>query len=237
MNLSTIKQKIKALSKMTIENGCTEAEAMVAAEKLSQLLDQHGLSLADVKAGESEETKLGRDEWTQGKSRLHDGVMRVATAIARLFDCKCWQNRGTLIYFGFPQDTAAAEAMTQLIHDAMEREWKAFKKEYGDRYDAAAFRRWRSSFITGMALRIRERLTEMKQQRAQRTSDSRALVVVKDQIVEAGFKEETAGLHLRARRSLTAGRDRGVRDAGYAAGSRVALSTGPGMTEARKIAA
>lgn len=44
----TIKRKIAALLEMTKTRGCSEAEAIAAAEKAAQLMKEHGLSEADV---------------------------------------------------------------------------------------------------------------------------------------------------------------------------------------------
>lgn len=48
---------IQALTQKTVGNGCTEAEAIAAAEKAQRIMEKHGLSLADLvldgRAGEA----------------------------------------------------------------------------------------------------------------------------------------------------------------------------------------
>ena len=46
--LDKLKVRIQSLRAKTIENGCTEDEALSAAAKVAELLDRHDLSLSDV---------------------------------------------------------------------------------------------------------------------------------------------------------------------------------------------
>jgi hypothetical protein len=43
-----IAAKLRALLAMTVENGCTGAEAMIAAQKAAELMQQHDLTCASV---------------------------------------------------------------------------------------------------------------------------------------------------------------------------------------------
>jgi hypothetical protein len=43
-------QKLQALQNMTVANGCTESEALVAAGKAAELLERYGLSMEELKA-------------------------------------------------------------------------------------------------------------------------------------------------------------------------------------------
>jgi len=42
--LSRVKSRIKALTEKTVANGCTEAEAMAAADMVGRLLERYALS-------------------------------------------------------------------------------------------------------------------------------------------------------------------------------------------------
>src|SRR5690348_10094891 len=46
--LDGLKARIQALRAKTIENGCTESEALAAAAKVAELLDRYDLSLSDI---------------------------------------------------------------------------------------------------------------------------------------------------------------------------------------------
>ena len=51
--LDKLKLRIQALRAKTMDNGCTEAEAMMAAAKVAELLDRYDLTLSDVELRES----------------------------------------------------------------------------------------------------------------------------------------------------------------------------------------
>ena len=46
--LSRVKGRIKALTEKTVANGCTEAEAMAAAEMVGRLLERYALSMDEI---------------------------------------------------------------------------------------------------------------------------------------------------------------------------------------------
>jgi hypothetical protein len=46
--LDRLKTRIQGLRSKTTDNGCTEAEALLAAGKVAELLDRYDLSLTDV---------------------------------------------------------------------------------------------------------------------------------------------------------------------------------------------
>ena len=46
--LSRVKARIKALADKTVSNGCTEAEAMAAAEMVGRLLERYALSMEEI---------------------------------------------------------------------------------------------------------------------------------------------------------------------------------------------
>jgi hypothetical protein len=46
--LSRVKARIKALAEKTVSNGCTEAEAMAAAEMVGRLLERYALSMEEI---------------------------------------------------------------------------------------------------------------------------------------------------------------------------------------------
>jgi hypothetical protein len=46
--LEGLKTRLQGLRSKTTDNGCTEAEALLAAAKVAELLDRYDLSLTDV---------------------------------------------------------------------------------------------------------------------------------------------------------------------------------------------
>jgi hypothetical protein len=235
LDLETIKRRIRALQNMTTERGASEAEALNAATAMADLLRDHGLTAEAITAERpSEAATVGQEAYGQGK-RLHD-VARCASRIAAFFDCKVWVNTSlgvkSIVFFGFPQDTAAAAAMMSLVRNAMEYEWAAYWRQAKDTSHVSG-RSARTSFLAGMASRINERLRVMKEQsrqEAQRIASahqSTALVIVKDQAVAVAF--QGLGIRLGRGAARSNGYDGGARAAGRAAGDRVNLTGSRGQ--------
>jgi len=61
--LDKLKTRIQALRAKTIDNGCTEDEALSAVAKVAELLDRYDLSLTDV---EIREAPCERREYERG---------------------------------------------------------------------------------------------------------------------------------------------------------------------------
>jgi hypothetical protein len=57
-DMDSIKARIRALRTRTVENGCTEAEALAAAAKVMDLLAKHGLAAGDEEIAQ-EDVALG----------------------------------------------------------------------------------------------------------------------------------------------------------------------------------
>ena len=52
--LTRVKARIKALAEKTVSNGCTEAEAMAAAEMVGRLLERYALSMEEIDVREAQ---------------------------------------------------------------------------------------------------------------------------------------------------------------------------------------
>ncbi len=190
--LAKVKARIKALAEKTVSNGCTEAEAMAAAEMVGRLLERYALSMAEIDVREERCVQI---EITLGgkQRRPIDGCV---PAIARFCDCKVWLSRGAdgvgYTFFGFEPDTAMAGYLLQVIDRAMRSESALFKHGL-TRAKGAGLRKASTSFEHGMANRIAERLEAMHAAReaevaAQRTTGT-ALILVKHRVVDQAFRE------------------------------------------------
>ena len=225
--------RIQALRAKTVEQGCTEQEALAAAAKAAELLDRYGLSLSELDLrrqaceGASVETERRRT------GPVDDCV----PAIAAFFDCRVWGEKsasGTLryVFFGLPADVAAARYLYDLVEQAFETETTRFRA--GPAYADAPTRVRRTltnSFQIGLGRGIVAKLHSVREAReaSLRTSSGRDLVVAKADVVEAELTR--LGLPLRAR-SRSGGR-RVLRDAfeaGHEAG--LGFEYTPGVTHA-----
>ena len=218
--LDKLKARIHALRAMTMDNGCTEAEAVAAAAKVAELLDRHDLSLSDV---EIRETACERRAYETGrKNRIP--LDYCVGSIGRLCDCRVWREKNPqgetrYVFFGLPADTEVALYLAELIDNSIRSELGRYKQTH-------AYQRFRhqdrhvanSSFTLGMAMSIARKLTDMKAERdAARNLGRRDLVVLKSSVVEAELSK--LGLELRQVRRPTRMVSPTAYDAGGVAGA------------------
>lgn len=204
-NFDKLRLRIQALRAKTLENGCTESEALSAAAKVAELLDRFDMSLSDV---EIRHTPCERRSYaTERRKRipLDDCV----GAIARFCDCKVWREKtpageAAYVFFGLRADVEAAHSLCELVDLTVRGELGRYKTstEYGrfrhqDRHLANA------SFSLGMVASIADKLVAMKAARdAVRASSGRDLVEMKSSIVDA----ELTKLNLQLRTVRRSGR-------------------------------
>lgn len=228
--MDNIKAKIAALMSKTMERGCTEAEAVAASEKASELMAKYGIEeLSDFGHGKAsarpnaigKETKL----YTYGGMLFSNYI---AMPIADLCDCKAWYSKhsGTITYFGMEKDAELACYLYGAITGGLERAWKEYSAtpEYLDAHERAASWgsgkayaiRTKKSFLLGMVTVIAKRLPEIMKgkQETQAQGGYGALVVVKKEAVEEDFK--ALGLKLRSSKASQTRVDRW--SSAYAAG-------------------
>src|SRR3954465_8348470 len=173
--LAKVKVRIKALAAKTVEAGCSEHEALHAAEMVGRLLDQYNLSMDEIDIRE-EVCVLGEVPAGSKQRMPIDGAV---LPIARFCDVKTWQaNRpdgpGVYCFYGFEPDVAMAVHLFTVVAAAVRAELASFK---GSKTYAAASNRWLStaSFQRGLVDRIGDRLEQLKAKReSDRERDERA---------------------------------------------------------------
>ena len=228
--LDKLRMRIQALRAKTIDNGCTEGEALSAAAKVAELLDRYDLSLTDV---EIREAPCERREFeTHRKKRipLDDCI----GAVANFCDCRVWREKNQAgearyVFFGLRSDIEVAHYLTELIDTAVRSELGRYKttREYlqvrhKERHMANA------SFALGMVASIADKLTAMKAERDKvNYGTGRALVVLKAAIVDDELGK--LGLRLRVQRGASRMVSTTAFEAGSVAGA--SLDIHPGIEE------
>lgn len=233
--LDKLKMRIQALRAKTIDNGCTEDEALSAASKVAELLDRYDLSLTDIDIREAPCERRVYETYRKKRIPLDDCI----GAIAIFCDCRVWREKNEAgesryVFFGLRSDIEVAHYLSELIDAAVRSELGRYKTTPG----YARFRHnerhlANASFALGMVASIAEKLVAMKAGRdAVNHSTGRGLVVLKTSIVDAEFGK--LDLNLRAQRStgrtvsLTAYEAGGVAGASLAINPAVGESTNPG---------
>jgi Protein of unknown function (DUF2786) len=223
--LIRVKARIKALAEKTVSNGCTEAEALAAADMVGRLLERYALSMDEIDVREERCVQVAVP--IGGKQRRPiDGCV---TTIARFCNCKVWVSRDhsihSYVFFGFEADTAMASYLFTVIDRAMRTGLPAFRAAH-PRLSGVRLRRASKSFQQGMAARVADRLDEMHRERdaniaAQRLTGT-ALILVKHKVVEDAFQQTEIRVVSAGR--LGRARLNGAFRHGLAAGDRVNLA-------------
>ena len=239
---SALLDKISALLAKTQHNGCTEAEALAAAELAQKLMDKYGLSLAELQEISSPADACEVDVTPIGKRRAHE-VLHLSPAIAFYTDTRSWYNRHGLFhdnkgkwrkhehdgiilsYFGLSADVRVATYLTNIFRSMLDTEWGAFWRRHS-KTSTASCRTARANFMCGMTYRISERLCDMKSAQSQANENNcREVVLAKDRIVDQAY--EAVGIKpRRSRRGQRMVADEGAFEAGFAAGDRVSIASG-----------
>ena len=223
--LDGLKTRIQALRAKTIENGCTESEALAAAAKVADLLDRYDLSLTDIEIRETPCEQRAFE--TKRKKRVPlDGCVG---AIAQFCDCRVWREKNAAgearyVFFGLRTDVEVAQYLTEMIDGAVRSELGRYKtsKDY-QRFRHNERHLANSSFTFGMVASIAEKLTAMKAARdAANENSGRALVVLKSAVVDAEL--EKLSLNLRTRRASRRMVSADAYEAGGVAGASLAIN-------------
>jgi hypothetical protein len=227
--------KIRALLAMTEANGCTEAEAMNAAEAADKLMQEYDLTYTDVEKEVSED-RYGarRKKFTRSAASTtqHEAVGWCAVPVARYFNCKTYLDRDrNVVFFGSLEETRLAMDMLAMLVLSLDTEAARYMKS-PERNRNVNGRTIRASFATGFCTRVCNRINDMR--RAREAADQahrvtgRSLVVVKDQVVSTKYRDycREQGLNLRTTSRSSSVRSASAYHAGQAAGGRVDLGGG-----------
>jgi hypothetical protein len=199
-------EKIRKLAKMTIANGCSEAEAEAALRALEKLKEsfnvtQDELSLKVDAEGMIEDifiVPVGGEgvNWT----KYLDEVIKMNEVRMYFTRAENDELLGIPIpvveihVFGFPMDVAASIATIQIVQVAM--------KSAILRYKPNMSKKEKTAFQDGFAERITERLADMRRNKEMAFVDKRAqgqqLVVLKGALVKDAWKDflREKNLHL-----------------------------------------
>ena len=220
-----LRTRLQGLRAKTIDNGCTEAEALAAAAKVAELLDRHDLSLSEVEIRAAPCARRAYETRARKRIPLDECI----SAIAAFCDCRVWREKnsageGSYVFFGLRADIEVAHYLAELIDGAVRAELGRYKTS-GD------YRRFRhqerhvanASFALGMVASIADRLGTMKAARDEAVNSSgRDLVVLKTSVVDRELAKLDLELRTVHRTSRMVSPE--AYDAGGVAGESLALN-------------
>jgi hypothetical protein len=217
--------RVRALLSMTIENGCSEAEAMSAAAMASKLMEEHDLAIKDIDALKSEpvgSTGAGYGKTAQSRE-LHPAAKFASVAVANFFDCRVWYNGTQIFFFGMKDDVALAHDLLQLVRGAMDQEIARFKRT-ALKTDGLGVHAQTTSFAEGMAARVSERLKFVKELRSKNVrATGNDIVVIKSELVTEAYAKAHGRESNRKGQFGSKRLSSAAYAAGYLAGDRVGL--------------
>lgn len=195
-DLDKLVARIKALRAKTVEQGCTEQEALAAAEKVAELLDRYGLSLSELDLRQQVCEGIGVETGRKRRGPIDDCM----GTIAAFFDSRVWAEMAAdgmirYIFFGLPADVQAAVYLYDLIALAFGSETGTYQR--GAFYGSLVSGQRRSatnSFQAGLAQGIIGKLESLRRARDSSGSNGRDLVPIKQAIVDQEL--ERLGLSL-----------------------------------------
>ena len=230
-----VKIKINALLAKTVSSGCTQAEALQAAEKAAELMEVYEIEATELDIKDTTCVKVVVKQKKYGNARLTGFIV----GIAELCGCRCWTSNysNEVTFFGFPQDTEIAEFLYETISTAILNELQTYKSspEYAaEKANGYHGRSLTASFLNGIKGRIYDRLVQLAKAKAAnietakaaKGSTGRSLVLIKSDKVEEDFSD--LGIKLTTTRSFSTVRSHGARAAGSKAGDRIHLGTAVG---------
>ncbi len=223
IELQRVKARIRALTERTVARGCTEAEALSAAEMVGRLLERYALTMDEVDIRQEPCVQTSVPLGGQRRRPIDACV----PAIARFCDCKVWLTRSErqahYVFFGFTPDPRLAAYLFPVIARAIETELLVFRQQR-PALSGTRLRRGSTSFQHGMAARIADRLEAMHAEReaqiGAKQATGTALMIIRHQVVEQAFAETKVKLRMVS--GLSFHRDAAYQ-AGQSAGERVDL--------------
>jgi hypothetical protein len=182
--------KIRALLAKTLEAGCTEGEALAALGKAQALKDAYAVTEAELNLTKEEKAILRSEP--PGTKDPHLIKWQLLNAVGKFCHCECWRHAPSkgrrMVFCGLPSDAQFAswllDALTAFVQAELFRH--LVEAEPGPESRREAIR----AFVFGCCERISERIDELcRQSEAVASSNSRALVVVKDAAIKTKMQE------------------------------------------------
>lgn len=224
-----ILSKIKNLLNKTVENGCTETEALSASEMIGRLMSSYDINMSEIEFKNEDFLTINIDTVSKNATYGHNLIM----AIAYFTDTKTWFSRNGNIkyhFFGSDKDVKIAEYLFHLLKNSMKFEIEKFKKSTIYKNNPSNGKSKVTAFMNGMTIRLNQRLREMKDELLQNENNETGIVLFnKKSIVETKFKQTNVKLST-SRAKITV-RDSSSYNYGKEVGSKIDIRAGLGGTK------
>ena len=152
-----ILERIKSILSKTMENGCTEGEAMAALAKARELMATY-----EIDEKELEEVAEKAQIHKTASSDPYEIKRGLCVNVGRFTSCKAFRDREDVINFaGKPGDIIFATWLLDTLQRFIMRELRNYQKEKIKKGAFHSNNLTSSSFVAGCAYRINEKLKEL----------------------------------------------------------------------------
>lgn len=221
-NKEKIIKKIKALMEKTVENGCTENEAILAAEKVKQLLDEYELNTSELEIKNSIYTE---NEINIEIETVLPFLIRIAIKIAKLTKTRFWYQdsirKQSISFFGIKHETQLAEYLLNICKIVLINESKNIDEQTRIIVKQNIRRRKKISLLEGITQSICTRIENMLNK-----TTGTGLVVVREKEIEKELKK--LNINIKPKDIKTFDYEEELFNQGKEIGNSVNLTTGIG---------
>lgn len=181
-----IAARIRGLLSKTVENGCTEDEAIAAAAKAAEMLARYNLSVDEVQMRENA-FEMHVEHFTDF---VADRIWKVADGIAYLTGTRYWTSRPGVYpieinFFGFAHEVEIAKYLLAICRRAMLDAAKPLAMRFA-LLEPERRKRKLLPFLDGMADTLRQRIRALKPKEPTGTG----LIVLRGQLIDAAMKDQ-----------------------------------------------
>jgi hypothetical protein len=206
-------ERVRAIMAKTLDNGCTEAEAMTALEKAQELMAAYDISEADLGVTTETEAATIHKEMVEDPYRIKK---QLGGTVGRFCRCKSWTSSQYPVGFaGLESDLEFAKWLLDTLSKFVLRELKnhqALRRSQGLKCPRIVS----SSFVMGCVNRIAERLKQLTPV-APAAATGNALTISRNALIADAMKKN--GIVLGKGRSTPRRADMASYYAGQAAGN------------------
>ena len=180
--------KIRAMLAKTVDNGCTEAEAMTALTMAQMMMDEHEVTLEDLKL-EDEKAIIARSDLKDPQNVR----WKIAYWIAQFTETYTYGHKKRINFVGLKADVDFAIWLTDTLASFVHAQLKAWMWKNGYQKLQGNLRaKVINSFVTGCTHTINNKLAQMVKERRP-TSNGTALVLAKNALIEDAVKDLEIG--------------------------------------------
>lgn len=203
-NIDKVKTRLAALLTKAKDAGASEAEVAACMVKAQKIMEQFGVTEADLKNMTEADFRIAMMGMPEGKTNYDVIDRKLGAALATFCDCKAYVNSvtNTINYAGTASDVELLLWMRQSFRDFLDMNWEVYKKwELKNASTRRTLTEAKIAFIQGYCDLIVHRLREQKKSYVRATGTD--LVVAKASAVDEYLAKQ--GVRLGGTVSLNGG--------------------------------